>query len=421
MNIEEIYKTQKAYFNSFETRNVEKRKDVLTRIMNWLEEHEDDINQALKLDLGKTRAEAYLSEIGLIYDAFSVIEKNIDKWTKRRKVGSPIRALLFRSFTVYEPYGTVLVMSPWNYPYLLSMEPVLYAIAAGNTVVLKPSEYAPNTAEIFTRLAEDLGEPGLLSVIQGDARTSRELLTYKWDYIFFTGSTSVGKVVYKRAAENLTPVTLELGGKSFVHESVKDQFIDRLKHYIHEFFGDNPLESESLCKIINRKHFNRLLSLVDHQNILIGGSASERSLKIAPTVIDGVQESDAIMQKEIFGPILPVMTYQDIDEVIAYINNHPKPLALYLFTEDKEIQDKVLDRCSFGGGCINDTIMHLSDHDLPFGGVGDSGIGAYHGNYSFETFSHEKSVLTSSTKRDINFRYYPLTEDKEYQIRKQLK
>lgn len=456
MNIEEIYKTQKAYFNSFETRNVEKRKDVLTRIMNWLEEHEDDINQALKLDLGKTRAEAYLSEIGLIYDAFSVIEKNIDKWTKRRKVGSPIRALLFRSFTVYEPYGTVLVMSPWNYPYLLSMEPVLYAIAAGNTVVLKPSEYAPNTAEIFTRLAEDLGEPGLLSVIQGDARTSRELLTYKWDYIFFTGSTSVGKVVYKRAAENLIPVTLELGGKSptivtnsididvaakriafgkflnagqtcvapdyvFVHESVKDQFIDRLKHYIHEFFGDNPLESESLCKIINRKHFNRLLSLVDHQNILIGGSASERSLKIAPTVIDGVQESDAIMQQEIFGPILPVMTYQDIDEVIAYINNHPKPLALYLFTEDKEIQDKVLDRCSFGGGCINDTIMHLSDHDLPFGGVGDSGIGAYHGNYSFETFSHEKSVLTSSTKRDINFRYYPLTEDKEYQIRKQLK
>lgn len=456
MNISEIYKSQKAYFRTYETRNIEKRKELLNNICTWIEDHEDDVNSALNIDLGKTRAEAYMTEIGMVYDCFSYIDKNIDSWTKKQKTGSPLRRLFSKSYTIYEPYGTVLVMSPWNYPFLLTMEPVLYAIAAGNTVMIKPSEYAPATSHLIATMFDEVASPEYVAVIEGDVRVSRELLTYAYDYIFFTGSTNVGEVVYKRAAAHLTPVTLELGGKSpvivtddidinvaakrvafgkylnagqtcvapdyvFVRKNVKEDFMNAVNHYIEDFFGDNPLRSNSLCKIVNRKHFNRLLHLMEGQNVAIGGDIDEHSLKISPTVIDSPDPDSLLMKQEIFGPIMPVLSYESLDDVITFINDRPKPLALYLFTEDEETKNKVLNECQFGGGCINDTIMHLSDHDLPFGGIGQSGLGQYHGDYSFRTFSHKKAVMDSSTKRDLNFRYYPIDEDKEYQIRKMLK
>ena len=456
MNIEQIYKTHKETFNAQVTKNVEKRKQVLAKILSYLEDHEDDINAALLKDLGKQRAEAYLSEIGMIYDTMSYLEKNIDKWTKPRKVGSTIKSFYFKISVVYEPYGNVLVMAPWNYPFLLTMEPAVNAIAAGNTVVVKPSEYAEETTKFLLNMADEVDEPGIFSVVGGDSRVARELLMHKWDYIFFTGSQNVGKVVYKRAANFLTPVTLELGGKSptivsndaelslaakriafgkflnagqtcvapdyvFVHKDVYAEFINLLSQNIKEFFGEHPLDSEELCHIINRKHFNRLMSLAEGQHFILGGNANERTLKFEPTLIEGAKAEDRIMQEEIFGPLLPILPYTNIDDVISYINDHPKPLALYLFSESKELQDHVMSACSFGGGCINDTIIHLTEKELPFGGVGESGIGHYHGFYSFETFSHAKSILNSSTRRDITWRYYPLDEDKEYTIRKQFK
>lgn len=456
MKISEIYKSQKAYFRTFETRDVAKRKELLDKICTWIEDHEDDVNAALNIDLGKTRAEAYMTEIGMVYDCFTYINKNIDSWTKKQRTGSALRRFFSKSYTVYEPYGTVLVMSPWNYPFLLAMEPALYAIAAGNTVMIKPSEYAPATSHLIATLFEEVASPEYVAVIEGDVRVSRELLTYAYDYIFFTGSSNVGEVVYKRAAAHLTPVTLELGGKSpvivtdevdvnvaakriafgkflnagqtcvapdyvFVKANVKEAFIEAVAHYIEEFFGSEPLKSNSLCKIINRKHFNRLLNLMDGESVVIGGQIDEHNLKIAPTVIDAPDPDSAIMKQEIFGPVMPVLTYDNLDDVITFINDRPKPLALYLFTENEATKDQVLTQCQFGGGCINDTIMHLSDHDLPFGGIGASGLGQYHGAYSFQTFSHKKAIMDSSTKRDLNFRYYPIDEDKEYQIRKNLK
>lgn len=457
MKLTELFLKQKNYFNAQNTKNVDERLAHLNDIRSWIIDNEERIAQALYEDLGKTDTEAYMTEIGMVLDCLSYVDKNLKKWTKKQKVKTSLSLFPAKSYTIAEPYGVVLVMSPWNYPFLLSMEPLINAIAAGNTVILKPSEYAISTSALLKEMLSSLFEEDYVAVVNGDARIARELLQNPFDYIFFTGSPTVGEVVYRKAAAHLTPVTLELGGKSpcivtpdsdlrlaakriafgkflnagqtcvapdyvFVHESIKEEFISYLDDYIHEFFGDHPIASEYLCKIINRKHFNRIINLINDDNtLIIGGQADEKNLKISPTVVDNVKESDPIMQQEIFGPLLPIMTYNNIYDVATYINRHEKPLALYLFTENENEQDFIMSNCSFGGGCINDTIMQLASHHLPFGGVGRSGLGAYHGKYSFKTFSHIKSILHKSNKADLEYRYYPFDERKTSLIKKNLK
>lgn len=435
-----ILKKQKDFFRSGKTKDIQFRIENLNNLKKSIEKNEQYIMEALKKDLGKSTFESYSTELGIVLSEISFISKHLKKWAKPKKVKTPITNFKSNSYIYPEPYGNTLILSPWNYPFQLSIVPLIGSIAAGNTAILKPSSTSYYTSKIVEEIINKNFDTGYIHVITGER--GKKLLNENFDYIFYTGSVPVGKIVMEKASKYLTPVTLELGGKSpcivdnkanlnlsakrivwgkflnsgqtcvapdyiLVHKSVKSEMINNIIYYIKTFYGENPLYSEEYTKIINERQFNRLIKLLDNNKIIYGGNSIKDSLYISPTLMDNVNWDDPIMGEEIFGPILPILEYEELDEVIDIVNSHPKPLALYFFSNDKEDIKKIVDGISFGGGCINDTIMHLSSPYLPFGGVGTSGMGSYHGKKSFDTFTHYKSILKKSNIIDPNFRYPP--------------
>lgn len=434
---------QNQSFLKGKTHSSTHRKLMLTTLKDMLKENEFEIYQALYTDLNKSEHETLTTELGILYTEIDFALKNIDKWMKDETVPSPITHQGTKNYIIYEPLGNVLIISPWNYPLQLALAPAVGALAAGNTVILKPSEVAQATEKLLTTLISKYFAKEYFGVVTGDEKISDQLVGMKFDYIFFTGSTNVGKKVMKRASENLTPLTLELGGKSpaivtadsniklaakriawgkftnagqtcvapdyiYVEEEIKNKLLKEIIKNIKKLYKNNPLDNEKYVKIINSNHFNRLISLInqtDENKIIYGGASNHETLKIEPTLLHNVNWDDGIMEDEIFGPILPVLTFSHIDEVITAINSQEKPLALYFFGNDSEIENKVLKSIRFGGGAINDTLYHLANPHLPFGGIGHSGLGAYHGKYSFDTFSHRKSIMEQTTKFDLPFRY----------------
>ncbi|HDA1115577.1 TPA: aldehyde dehydrogenase, partial [Staphylococcus aureus] len=400
-----------------------------------IKSYESDILEALYTDLGKNKVEAYATEIGITLKSIKNARKELKNWTKTKNVDTPLYLFPTKSYIKKEPYGTVLIIAPFNYPFQLVFEPLIGAIAAGNTAIIKPSELTPNVARVIKRLINETFDANYIEVIEGGIEETQTLIHLPFDYVFFTGSENVGKIVYQAASENLVPVTLEMGGKSpvivdetanikvasericfgkftnagqtcvapdyiLVHESVKDDLITALSKTLREFYGQNIQQSPDYGRIVNLKHYHRLTSLLNSEqmNIVFGGHSDEDERYIEPTLLDHVTSDSAIMQEEIFGPILPILTYQSLDEAIAFIHQRPKPLSLYLFSEDENATQRVINELSFGGGAINDTLMHLANPKLPFGGVGASGMGRYHGKYSFDTFTHEKSYIFKSTR-----------------------
>ncbi|MBX3709186.1 MAG: aldehyde dehydrogenase [Gammaproteobacteria bacterium] len=439
---------QRQFFASGSTLPIKFRIEQLNKLKILLQQHESEITEALKKDLNKIEMEAVVTEIIFVAKEIEFIIKNLPKWAKPTKVSSPFPLCWpGRSAIHYEPYGSVLIIGPWNYPFMLVMSPLVGAICAGNCAVVKPSEIASYTQDVLTKLINNYFSPEYIVAIKGGHQEVSQLLKEKFDYIFYTGGTQVGKIIMQAAAEQLTPVTLELGGKSpcivdetidfsfaarrimwakllnagqtclapdyiLVHQTCKAALIKELKVAATLFYSDDPANHASYGRIINKKHFERIIKLMQKGNILLGGKANETDLYISPTLIDGVDWSDSIMQEEIFGPILPILTYENMDEVIQTINTHPKPLSLYLFTKNKNTEHSILNRVTFGGGCINDCLLHIVNYHLPFGGVGASGIGAYHGKYSFETFSHRKSIYKKRFLLDFSIQYPPYTETK---------
>ena len=448
MNQNEIHtlvEKQRAYFYSNTTLNLEARITALKKLRKSIQHHEEDIAKALSADIDKSNFESYMCETGLVLSEISYMLKHIRRFAREKRVHTPLAQFHSRSFTKPGPYGVVLIMSPWNYPFLLSLDPLVDAITAGNTVILKPSAYSPATSELICNIIRECFAPELAAVVTGGRAENNCLLEEHFDYIFFTGSQNVGREVMKKASAHLTPVTLELGGKSpciidetadlklaarrivfgkylncgqtcvapdyiCCHTSVKDTFLKEVRQQITLQFGDQPLSNPNYGKIINEKHFNRILGLIDHSKVIAGGHTDSGALRIEPTVMDHVTYDDRVMQEEIFGPVMPVLTYQSLDELIRQINSMPHPLALYFFTRDKMAARKVTSQCQFGGGCINDTIIHLATSEMPFGGFGESGMGGYHGKEGFRTFSHQKSIVDKKTWLDLPMRYQPYKE-----------
>ncbi len=442
MDVKDLIKRQRDYYNSQSTLELSFRREALNKLLLSIKENENNIFDALKKDLNKAPFETYASEIGLVYTELKDAIKNLFIWNQKKKVRTPIVHFKSNSYIVSEPYGVVLIMSPWNYPFQLTLAPLIGAIAGGNCAVVKPSAYSPCTSAIISKIIRECFEDRYIAVIEGGREANQQLLTESFDYIFFTGSISVGKMVMEAASKNLTPVTLELGGKSpcivhkdadielaakriiwgktlnsgqtcvcpdylLVQKEVKERLLDSMKRYIREFFGEDPCKNKEFPKIVNEKHFNRLKELLSNGKVIAGGNYNQATLQISPTILDRITWEDPVMQEEIFGPILPVMVYNDINEVITMVNSRPKPLALYLFTKSKELEKKVVSCIPFGGGCINDTLVHLATSYMPFGGVGESGMGGYHGKWSFDTFTHKKSIMKKSNLIDINIRYAP--------------
>ena len=440
--INEIVEAQRAHFFSGGTLNVKERKRYLLALKEEIRNNTDTIAQALYADLGKSASESYMCETGLTLSEISYLLKHIKKFTAKQKVKTPMAQWIAKSYRFPTPYGTVLIMSPWNYPLLLSLEPLVDAIAAGNTVVLKPSAYSPATTDILAEIIEKVFPPHLVAVIKGGRQENACLLDIDFDYIFFTGSKSVGKLVYEKAASRMTPVTLELGGKSpcivdetakiplaakrivfgkylncgqtcvapdyiLCHESVKDAFIAEVKKQITKQFGEDPLQNPAYGKMISKKHFERVCGLIDQSKVVHGGQCDEENCRIAPTVMDGVTEEDAVMGEEIFGPVMPILTYTDLSAVVDRINAQDSPLACYLFSTSKKHEEYILERVRFGGGCINDVVIHLATSNLPFGGFRHSGLGAYHGKFGFDTFTHYKSIIDKANVIDLPMRYQP--------------
>lgn len=433
--IEQKFYDSKAFFNTQQTKDISFRKDQLKKLSKAIKSYESDILEALYTDLGKNKVEAYATEIGITLKSIKNARKELKNWTKTKNVDTPLYLFPTKSYIKKEPYGTVLIIAPFNYPFQLVFEPLIGAIAAGNTAIIKPSELTPNVARVIKRLINETFDANYIEVIEGGIEETQTLIHLPFDYVFFTGSENVGKIVYQAASENLVPVTLEMGGKSpvivdetanikvasericfgkftnagqtcvapdyiLVHESVKDDLITALSKTLREFYGQNIQQSPDYGRIVNLKHYHRLTSLLNsaQMNIVFGGHSDEDERYIEPTLLDHVTNDSAIMQEEIFGPILPILTYQSLDEAIAFIHQRPKPLSLYLFSEDENATQRVINELSFGGGAINDTLMHLANPKLPFGGVGASGMGRYHGKYSFDTFTHEKSYIFKSTR-----------------------
>lgn len=433
--IEQKFYDSKAFFNTQQTKDISFRKEQLKKLSKAIKSYESDILEALYTDLGKNKVEAYATEIGITLKSIKNARKELKNWTKTKNVDTPLYLFPTKSYIKKEPYGTVLIIAPFNYPFQLVFEPLIGAIAAGNTAIIKPSELTPNVARVIKRLINETFDANYIEVIEGGIEETQTLIHLPFDYVFFTGSENVGKIVYQAASENLVPVTLEMGGKSpvivdetanikvasericfgkftnagqtcvapdyiLVHESVKDDLITALSKTLREFYGQNIQQSPDYGRIVNLKHYRRLTSLLNsaQMNIVFGGHSDEDERYIEPTLLDHVTNDSAIMQEEIFGPILPILTYQSLDEAIAFIHQRPKPLSLYLFSEDENATQRVINELSFGGGAINDTLMHLANPKLPFGGVGASGMGRYHGKYSFDTFTHEKSYIFKSTR-----------------------
>ncbi|AVQ40275.1 aldehyde dehydrogenase [Clostridium botulinum] len=441
-SIRDMLKKQKSFFEKGYTKDINFRIEALKKLKHNIKMNETNIFKALKIDLNKSEFETFITEIGIVYDEINGAIKNIKKWSKSKKVKTSITNFLASSYIYNEPYGVALIMAPWNYPFQLIMAPLVGAISAGNCVLLKPSELAVETEKIIVKIIKETFSDEYIGVVTGGVKESEALLKEKFDYIFYTGGINVGKIVMRAAAEHLTPMTLELGGKSpcivdkdanidlaarriawgkflnagqtcvapdylVVHRNIKEKLISSIENYIIEFFGENVFESEEYPRIINERHFKRLEGYLKEGKIISGGKTDISNLYIEPTIIEGINFKNRIMEEEIFGPIFPVIEFEGMDEVIDIIKNNPKPLALYYFSEDKEKQEFIIKNISFGGGCINDTIMHLSTSTLPFGGVGSSGMGSYHGRTSFETFSHKKSILKKSNLVDIKIRYAP--------------
>lgn len=454
MTIQELVNKQREYYKSGKTNDVNFRLSQLKKLRNAILNNRNNIEEALNKDLHKTNFESYMTEIGMVLDDLGFAIKHLKKWMKPNKVKTPLAQFPSKSFTVSEPYGVVLIMSPWNYPFNLCIEPLIGAISGGNTVIVKPSAYSPNISKVISNIIEENFPPEYITTVLGGRAENQELLEQKFDYIFFTGSVNVGKIVMEKASHNLTPISLELGGKSpvivdstanleiaarriafgkylnagqtcvapdylLIERSVKEDFVKLLIKNIKSFYPNDNYEQ--MPHIINERHFNRLLALIGNEKIIFGGNNKIEEKFIQPTVLDNINFESPVMQEEIFGPILPIICFDDIYWAVEQIVSRPKPLALYLFSSSKEIQKLFLEKVSFGGGCINDTIIHLATPHMGFGGVGDSGMGSYHGKKSFETFTHEKSIVKKSTWLDINIRYLPYNSKKLKKLEKFLK
>ncbi|SEM72503.1 aldehyde dehydrogenase [Lihuaxuella thermophila] len=435
-----IVQAQKQFFYTGKTRELAFRMSSLEKLRDAVKRYEPDIMTALKKDLNKSEAESYITEIGFVLQEIKYVMKHLNEWVKPKKVKSPLTHFGSRSMIYPDPYGVTLIISPWNYPFQLSVAPLIGAIAAGNCAVIKPSEYAPHVSKLLVQMLEGIFEQEYVTVVEGAAEVSEALLKEPFDYIFFTGSVPVGKKIMEAASKTLTPVTLELGGKSpaivdkdanldlaakrlvwgkcinagqtcvapdylLVHEEVKNGLLEKMKEAIREFYGEDPLQNPGYAKIISDRHFSRLAEFLKDGKIIIGGETDPEKRLIAPTLLDEVDWNSRVMAEEIFGPILPVLTFSELSDVITKVREMPKPLALYFFSENEKKQEEIIASIPFGGGCINDTLIHLATPYLPFGGVGTSGIGSYHGQYSFECFSHQKSIVKQTTRFDLPVRY----------------
>ena len=442
--IRDKFNNSKAFFNTHKTKNLKFRKQQLKLLSKNIKNHENELLDALYKDLGKSKVEAYATEIGMLLKSIKLMRKELKNWSKTKQTDTPLYLFPTKSYIKKEPYGTVLIIGPFNYPVQLVFEPLIGAIAAGNTAIVKPSELTPHVAIVIKDIIEDTFDEAYVSVVEGGIEETQALLSLPFDYMFFTGSEKVGKIVYEAAARKLIPVTLELGGKSpvivddtanikvaserisfgkftnagqtcvapdyiLVQRKVKNDLIKALKKTITEFYGENIEKSPDFGRIVNQKHFNRLNDLIQihKDNVVFGGNSSKEDLYIEPTLLDNITNDNKIMKEEIFGPILPIITYDNFDEVLEIIQSKSKPLSLYLFSEDENMTHRVLEELSFGGGAINDTLMHLANPNLPFGGVGSSGIGQYHGKYSFDTFSHMKSYTFKSTRLESSLFFPP--------------
>lgn len=438
--IKNLIKNQQTFFYHGNTVDYDFRKEALQKFRKMLTEYEAEIYYALKQDLNKSKHEAFVTELSYLYTEIDFTLKYLRNWMEPEKVPTPLTHKGSKSYIIKEPYGVVLVVSPWNFPFHLALAPAIAALAAGNCVILKPSEYAKATSELLKDMIEATFDSSLFAVVEGGIDETEALLNERLDYIFFTGSAETGKKIMKKASEHLTPLTLELGGKSpaiididaninlaakrivwakftnagqtcaapdylYVHERVKYKFVKAMIIHIKSLFGSTPLLNEDYTKIISEKHFDRLLSLLDDGSVLHGGEADRNTLTIEPTIMDKVGWDDQIMQEEIFGPILPLLSFTNIEDALYEIKRREKPLALYYFGENEKMQQQVVEFISFGGGAINDALFQLTNPYLPFGGVGQSGMGTYHGKYGFDTFSHQKSILKQTTMFDLPFRY----------------
>lgn len=450
--IAQVLESQRRFFSTGKTLPRAFRAKALEDLQNAILRHEEEINAALKADLGKGAVESYMCETGMTLSELSWMRRHLAGLMRCHTVMTPLAQFAARSFRSPSPYGNVLIMSPWNYPLMLTLEPLIDALAAGNTAVVKPSAYAPATSAVIQKLIAECFDPEYVFVVTGGRAENQALLNQKFDKIFFTGGKAVGREVLRHAAEYLTPVTLELGGKSpcivdatanirlaakrivfgkylncgqtcvapdylYCEASIRDKLVQAIREEITAQFGADPLQNENYGKIINQKHFERILGLIDPAKVVAGGNADAQTLRIAPTVMTDVTFDDAVMGEEIFGPILPVLTWNSLDEAIAQVESRPHPLALYFFTSSSANRKQVLSRCRFGGGCINDTIIHLATSAMPFGGVGESGMGGYHGKAGFEEFSHTRSIVDKKTWIDLPMRYQPYTGLKDRMIR----
>ncbi len=441
-NLDCVLLEQKNFFDSGKTLQLSFRKQSLLNLKATIKKYSEEIFTALKTDLGKSDFESYMCEVGMALSEISYMVKNLKKFAKKHVVKTPLAQFSSKSYEINSPYGNVLIMSPWNYPFLLTIQPLVDAIAAGNTAIVKPSAYSPATSEIIKKILTECFNKEHVAVVTGGRKENSELLNKKFDFVFFTGSQTVGKEVLRRSAENLTPAVLELGGKSpcivdrtadvklsakrivfgkflncgqtcvapdyiLCDQKIKDQLVTEIVKQIKLQFGEQPLNNPNYGKIVNEKHFDRLIGLIDDKKVVFGANANRKELKICPTVLDGVTYGDAVMQEEIFGPLLPILTYKEEDEILEFLKDKQKPLALYVFTKNPKHADKIIKTCRFGGGCVNDVIIHIATENMGFGGVGESGMGAYHGKVGFETFSHKKSIVDKKTWIDLPIRYQP--------------
>lgn len=442
MKIEQILEMQRNYFNSGATLPVDFRISMLKKLYAAVKKYEHEIEAALTEDLGKSDFEGFMCETGIVLSEISYMIRHTKKFASRHRVHTPLAQFASHSYKQPSPYGNTLIMSPWNYPFLLTIDPLADAIAAGNTAVVKPSAYSPATSALVAKIIEESFSPEYIAVVTGGRKENSELLNQKFDFVFFTGGQNVGREVLRHTAETLTPAVLELGGKSpcvidstaklklaakrivfgkylncgqtcvapdyvLCHSSVKDRLVKEICTQISVQYSSEPLQNPDYGKIINEKHFHRILGLIDSAKVVLGGESNESTLQIAPTVMDNVSWDDAVMQEEIFGPILPVLTFDSYDELYRIMSSKPKPLAFYFFAEDKQRIREVTERCSYGGGCVNDTIIHLATSEMGFGGVGESGMGSYHGKAGFDAFSHTKSIVDKKTWIDLPMRYQP--------------
>ena len=442
MTIEQILENQRNYFRTGKTLPVSFRVGMLKKLYHTIKKYEGEIAAALKSDLGKSEYEAFMCEIGMTLGELSYLIKHTKKFAAKQRVHTPLAQFAARSYKKRVPYGNVLIMSPWNYPFLLTMDPLADAIAAGNTAIVKPSAYSPATSKMIEKIVAECFAPEHIAVVTGGRKENAALLEQKFDFVFFTGSQSVGKEVLRHTAEHLTPAVLELGGKSpcivdssakiklaakrivfgkylncgqtcvapdyvLCDPGIKEELVREIRVQIKEQYGERPLENSNYGRIVNEKHFERICGLIDGNKVVTGGETSAETLQIAPTVMDNVTWEDAVMQEEIFGPIMPVLTYEKFEDIFELLAEKEKPLALYFFSENKEHIKMVTERLTYGGGCINDTIIHLATSEMGFGGVGESGMGAYHGEEGFDAFSHTKSIVNKKTWLDLPMRYQP--------------